>query len=161
MSTGDMFLRVEAARTGTIRGESSDEAHRDEIVVHGWSWAMHSPGTASGPTGRATFDSLRIIKRVDAASTALLSAMRHNENLKEIVLSVRKPGPEPVDYLVVTGELGRISDIEFQTGEDPDDPLVERLTLTLGRITVQYTLQDADGRPGTTTSFTADVRGIA
>jgi type VI secretion system secreted protein Hcp len=50
MSHGDMFLKVEGTRSGTIKGEANDQSHRDEIDVTGWSWGMRSASAMCGTT---------------------------------------------------------------------------------------------------------------
>jgi type VI secretion system secreted protein Hcp len=163
MTTGDMFMRVEASRSGAIQGESTDDRHRGEIVVRGWSCGMHSPagaGSSAGPTGRTSFDALRITKRPDSASTKLMAALRDNEILREVVLSVRRPGPQPLDHLVVVGQMGRVVELTLATGPDPEEPLVESLAFVFARITVEYRAQDETGRPGTGSSFTAETRQL-
>ena len=94
MAKGDMFLKLECARQGPIKGEAQDDLHQDEIDVLGWSWGMHAHSAVSGggASGKATLDELSITKRVDSASTGLMSAMRNNELIKKGILTVRKAG---------------------------------------------------------------------
>ena len=37
MGLGDMFLKIEGAKQGLIKGESKDTSHKDEIDVVSWS----------------------------------------------------------------------------------------------------------------------------
>src|SRR5919204_3930169 len=78
---GDMFLLVKGAKTGLIKGESNDRKHKDEIEVLRWSWGMQARPSLGGglATGKASVNDLKIVKRVDKASTALMSALRTNE----------------------------------------------------------------------------------
>ena len=71
MARGDMFLKLESAKQGPIKGESQDETHKDEIDVVSWSWGMHARTAlgGAGPTGKTTLDELNVVKRVDSAST--------------------------------------------------------------------------------------------
>ena len=90
MAQRDIFLRIEGSRQGLLRGESQDKSHPGEIDVISWSWGMDSPGDAFGlPTGRTNVELLRVAKRVDSASTALMSALRANEPIRKAVLTVR------------------------------------------------------------------------
>ena len=72
--TGDMFLMVKGAKHGLIKGESQDDQHKGEIEVVSWSWGMQAKPALGGgtATGKATINDLRIVKRVDSASTALM-----------------------------------------------------------------------------------------
>jgi len=70
----DMFLMVKGAQHGVIKGESQDDQHKGEIDVLSWSWGMQAKASLGGgtATGKATVNDLRIVKRVDSASTGLM-----------------------------------------------------------------------------------------
>src|SRR5262245_63241210 len=95
-----MFLAVKGAKSGKINGESQDSKHKDEIEVIAWSWGMQGkPSLGGGNTsGKATVRELRITKRVDKASTALMAALRNNELITEATLTLRKIGKNPLEY---------------------------------------------------------------
>src|SRR5512146_2262339 len=97
MALGDMFLKIESARQGAIKGEAQDENHKDEIDVVNWSWGMEAKTALSGggASPKATLSELSIVKQVDSASTGLMSAMRNNELISKAVLTVRKAGGVP------------------------------------------------------------------
>ena len=80
-SVGDMFLMVKGAKHGLIKGEALDNAHKEEIEVMSWSWGMQARPSlgGGGASGKATVNDLKIVKKVDSASTALMSALRTNE----------------------------------------------------------------------------------
>ncbi|AKJ28873.1 Hcp family type VI secretion system effector [Caldimonas brevitalea] len=159
MSYGDMFLKVDGTRSGGIKGEANDQIHRDEIDVVGWSWGMRSASAMSGAgtSAKTTVESLHVTKEVDAASTALMSVMRNNELLKKVVLSVRKSGGLPIDYLVVTLEQARITSYDVTTLSDANDILAERITFSFQKILVEYSAQDDRGIKKGSSSFTAEV----
>ena len=75
LSAGDMFLSVKGAKGGVIKGESQDDAHKSEIDVLSWSWGMHARPSlgGGGATGKAAVHELKVVKKIDSASTALLS----------------------------------------------------------------------------------------
>ena len=97
MARGDMFLKIETAKQGAIKGESQDGAHKNEIDVVSWSWGMqaHTSLGAAGNAPKATVSELDILKRVDSASTALMSALRNNDLVKKAILIVHKVRSEP------------------------------------------------------------------
>src|SRR5262245_53896779 len=99
----DMFLKVEGAKAGAINGESQDGKHKDEIEIVSWSWGMES--RTDMYTGqayrRATIKELTVLKHVDKASTALMSALTTNEPIKSAILTVRKAGKNPLEYLKI------------------------------------------------------------
>ena len=90
--SGDMFLLVKGAKHGLIKGESQDDQHKGEIDVLSWSWGMVAKANLGGgtATGKATMNDLRIVKRVDSASTPLMLALRTNEQISKAVLTLRK-----------------------------------------------------------------------
>jgi len=156
MARGDMFLKIETAKQGAIKGESQDSAHKNEIDVVGWSWGMqaHTSLGAAGNAPKATVSELDILKRVDSASTALMSALRNNDLVKKAILIVRKSGASPLEYVKITVQDGRITALNVESAETE---LRERLTLSFKRINVEYTPQGDDGRARGTMSFETDI----
>ena len=155
MAIGDMFLKVETARLGAIKGEAGDTKHKGEIDVLSWSWGMSSRTAmaASGPSGRATLDELRIVKKIDSASTALMASMRTNELVKKATLVVRKAGSDPLEYLKITLQNARITQLGLDT---ENTEVVERVSFAFQKITVDYLPQGGDGAARGGTSFEAD-----
>jgi type VI secretion system secreted protein Hcp len=152
---GDMFLSVNGARHGQISGEAQDDKHKNEVEVLAWSWGMQGRPSLGGGTasGKATIRELRITKRVDKASTALMSALRNNEPIKEAILTVRKAGKKPLEYLKIKIEDGRVVSLDIEV-TDPDSPsLLERVTFSFNKINVEYTPQGPDGNALGSTSF--------
>jgi type VI secretion system secreted protein Hcp len=147
---GDMFLMVKGAKHGLIKGESQDDQHKGEIDVVSWSWGMEakrniSSGTASG---KATINDLRIVKRVDSASTALMLALRTNEPIQKAVLTLRKAGKGQLEYLKVTIEQGRVVSLIIDTVETTGVPdVLEKVSFSFNKIEVEYVPQGKDGLP--------------
>jgi len=153
---GDMFLSVKGAKHGPINGEAQDDQHKNEIEVLGWSWGMQGKPSLGGGTasGKATVRELRVVKRVDKASTALMSALRTNEEIKKAVLTLRKVGKKPLEYFTITIEDGRVMSIDIEAGDSSSAPvLFERVSFSFNKIAVQYTPQAADGSGLGATTF--------
>ena len=144
MAIGDMFLKVESARQGVIKGESNDEKHKAEIDIVSWSWGMRAQTALAGAGGssKATLDELRVVKKIDSASTALMSAMRTNDQIKKVTLTVRKAGGNPLEYVKITLQNSRITELAVET---EGTELVERLGFAFEAINVEYTPQGSDG----------------
>jgi len=107
-----------------------------------------------GATGKSTMRELRITKRVDKASTALMSALRQNDLIKEATLTVRKVGKTPLEYLLIKIEDGRVMSLDIEAGDASNAPaLLERVGFSFNKITVDYTPQGPDGHPLGGTSF--------
>lgn len=153
---GDMFLSVSGAKSGQIAGEAQDQKHKNEIEVLGWSWGMQGKTSLGGglATGKATIRELRITKRLDKSSTALMSALRTNELIKKAVLTLRKVGQNPLEYFKITIEDGRVSALDIEAGDASNSTaMVERVSFTFNKISVEYTPQGQDGHPLGATSF--------
>ena len=160
MAQRDMFIKLDGVKQGPIRGESTDPRHADEIDVIAWSWGMDSPGDAfAQATARTSLDQLRIVKRVDSASTALMSALRHNELISKGVLSVRKvSGTNPLDYLVISVEKARLTQHRVRGGEGADScVLTEEFALSFQRVRVEYVTQGKTGIGRGTSTFETEV----
>jgi type VI secretion system secreted protein Hcp len=156
MARGDMFLKVETARQGTINGESHDAKHKNEIDVLSWSWGMRSRSSmsAAGSSSKAALDELEIVKRVDAASAPLMAAMRNNDVIKKAVLTVRKAGGDPLEYMKITVQNGRLTNLTVNSGETE---LMEKVTLSYRNIEVVYVPQGADGKPRGSMVFETEI----
>ena len=118
---GDMFLYVKGARAGVIKGEAQDTAHQDEIDVISWSWGMQATRNqvTGAATGKASIQELKIVKRVDSASTGLMSALRTNESIKEAKLTLRKSGKGQLEYMKILIENGRVVSLTLDGGTPP------------------------------------------
>ncbi|HXI28717.1 MAG TPA: type VI secretion system tube protein Hcp [Vicinamibacterales bacterium] len=153
---GDMFFKVKGAKHGQISGEAQDDKHKGEIEVLSWSWGMQGKSSIGGgaATGKATMRELRIVKKVDKASTALMSALRTNEVIKEGILTLRKTGTSKLEYLKITIQDGRVMALDVEAGDDSGSPtLLERVSFSFNKIAVEYTPQGGDGMPQGTTTF--------
>jgi type VI secretion system secreted protein Hcp len=160
MALGDMFLKIESARQGAIKGEAQDENHKDEIDVVDWSWGMEAKTALSGggASPKATLSELSIVKQADSASTGLMSAMRNNELISKAVLTVRKAGGVPHEYFKIRIEKGRITSIEVDTSNfAASGQLSERLSVAFQKISVEYVPQGADGHPRGSMLFEAEI----
>jgi type VI secretion system secreted protein Hcp len=148
--TGDMFLLVKGAKHGLIKGEAQDSQHKDEIEVLSWSWGMQAKVSLGGgtATGKATMNDLRIVKRVDAASTALMQALRTNEPIQKAVLTLRKAGKSQLEYLKITIEQGRVTSLVIDAGDTSGSAeIFEKVGLSFNKIEVEYVPQGKDGKP--------------
>jgi type VI secretion system secreted protein Hcp len=148
--TGDMFLLVKGAKHGLIKGESPDAQHKDEIEVVSWSWGMQARPSIGGGTalGKATINDLKIVKRVDSASTALMQALRTNEPIQKAVLTLRKAGKTQLEYLKITIEQGRVTSLVIDAGDTSGSAeIFEKVGFSFNKIDVEYVPQGKDGKP--------------
>jgi type VI secretion system secreted protein Hcp len=159
MARSDMFFKATGQRSGAILGEANDKTFVNQIDIVDWSWGMTAPSTVAGQrTGRVQLGELRIVKRADKASTALMSVLNNNETMPTAVLTVRKSGGDnqSLPYFIVTLSDARINsyNVNSTIGEDGAPLLLEHLGLTFKSITIDYTPQTATGGAAGASSFT-------
>jgi type VI secretion system secreted protein Hcp len=159
MAQGDMFLKIDGIRQGAIKGEARDAGHKDEIDVLGWTWGMEGNLVHGQATAKTAVRELKITKRVDKATTGLMSALRSNEVIKKAVLTVRKSGgKDPVEYYTITLEKGRITSLMQQSGDGIDPAaLNEEMSIAFSKVAVEYKPQGDDGQFRGATAFEMDI----
>lgn len=153
----DLFLSVQTKRAGKVKGEVTTEGHEQEIQLLRWNWGV-SANTAIGSTertARRVYRHLVVTKGIDAASTALLSALATNDEIKQAVLTMRKAGGEALDYFTMTLEGARVVGLDIEVGDD-GRPL-ERVSIAFTKIGIAYQPQQSAGLGSGTFSFDDEV----
>lgn len=155
MAHEDFFLKLDTVRGGAVKGEAQDKDHKEEIDVVGWSWSISAPTSATGVRkGKAAITHLVVRKRIDSASTALMSAISTNEKIKTAVLTARRAGSGQKTFLKITLRNAFVTAFEIEgEGGLQGTGTLEQLKLAFERITVDYTPQGDDGQPRGGTSF--------
>ena len=156
-SASDIFLSVQTKRAGKVKGEAVTPGHEDDILVKAWHWGVSS-GSAIGSvqaTARRNYTGLTVVKGIDTATTALMSAMVTNDEVKEAKLTMRKAGGEQIDYFIVTLKGGRIAQLEHRT--DATGEAVESLTIVFTKVEVEYKPQKLTGLKGGSFVFTDEI----
>lgn len=155
----DMFLKCD-----DVTGESQDKDHKDEIDVLAWSWGASNSGTthmgSGGGAGKASFHDLSITKYVDNASTDLMVACANGKHIPKMVLTVRKAGEKPLEYMVVTMKDCLISSLSTG-GSGGEDRLTENITINFKTVEVEYKKQKADGTGDSPKRFGWDIAANA
>ena len=149
----DMYLHVQTKRAGKIKGEAKSPGHADDIQVIGWHWGV-STGSALGDskaTGRRSYQALTVVKHIDAATTALMSALATNDEVKELTLAMRRAGGEQEDYFTIKLKAGRISSLQHEA--DAEGRTVETVTVAFTQVELEYRPQGTSGRRGGAFSF--------
>ncbi len=143
----DMFLKLDG-----IKGESQDHKHKDTIHIESFSWGMsqgggHASGGGGG-TGKVHVHDISITKFVDKATPALMLFCCNGKHIPNGLITVRKAGEKPVEYLKI--KLVDILISGVQEAGHGGDLLTENVTLNFGKFHVEYLGQAADGtgKPG-------------
>lgn len=153
----DCFMKFEGPN---LKGESQDDAHKDEIDVLAWSWSMSQSGAShlggGGGTGRVAVQDLNMTKYVDSSSPGLWAACARLDHFDKVVLTCRKAGgKEPLDYYVL--ELKEVIVTSVSTGSGGEDRQTENVTLSFKQCKVEYTPQDTQGAGGGAIPFEFDI----
>ncbi len=147
----DMFLKF----TPAIPGESTDSKHTGEIEVLAWSWGASNPGTFAAP-GKSIVQDLSITKYVDKASPPLLLRTLNGQIIDSAVLTVRKQGVNPIEFLFITLTDVLVSSISTG-GSSGEDRLTENVTFNFGKVEFKYIPVDGSGKAGTPITASWDV----
>jgi len=139
----DMFLKL-----GDLKGESIDDKHKDETQVLAWSWGMSQSGTThmgtGGGAGKVAVQDMSITKYIDKASAFLQLAVCNGKHFDQALLTVRKAGEHPLEYLKITMKDVIITSLSIG-GSGGEDRLTENLSLNFAEYKTEYTPQKADG----------------
>jgi type VI secretion system secreted protein Hcp len=151
----DMFLKIEG-----IKGEALDEKHKDEIDVLAWSWGATQSGTThvggGSGAGKADFQDISVTKWVDKSSHALLKAVAVGTHIPSALLTVRKAGEKPLEYIKLTMKNCLISSVSTG-GSGAEDRLTENITINFGNFDYEYTPQKEDGSGDAVLPFGFDI----
>ena len=153
----DIFIKI-----GDLKGESIDDKHKDEIQVLAWSWGMSQSGTThagpGGGAGKASFQDLSITHYIDKSSPNLMMACANGKHFSEALLTVRKAGEKPLEYLKVT-----MTDLIVTScttgGSGGEDRLTENVPLNFAKFKVEYTPQKKDGTGDAPVTIGWDIAG--
>ena len=151
----DMFLKI-----GDIKGESQDHKHKDEIDVLAWSWGMSQSGSfhtgGGGGAGKVNVQDLSVTKWVDRASPVLMKMCCSGKEYKDALLTVRKAGDKPLEYMKIKMEKVMITSVSTG-GSGGEDRLTENVTLNFGKVAYDYTPQKEDGSGEAAVKMTWDI----
>jgi type VI secretion system secreted protein Hcp len=153
----DIFIKI-----GDLKGESVDDKHKDEIQVLAWSWGMSQSGTThagpGGGSGKASFQDLSITHYIDKCSPNLMLACANGKHFSEALLTVRKAGEKPLEYLKITMTDLIITSVTTG-GSGGEDRLTENVSLNFAKFKVEYTPQKKDGSGDAPITIGWDVAG--
>ncbi len=151
----DMFMKIAG-----VEGESRDKTHGKEIDVLAWSWGMVQSGTThvggGGGAGKVSIQDLSFTKYVDISSPLLMLFCSNGKHIDQCVLTVRKAGEHPLEYIVVTMKECMITSVSTG-GSGGEDRLTENVTINFAQVELKYTEQTATGGKGTEKFYKWDI----
>jgi len=151
----DMFIKMDS-----IKGESQDDKHKDEIDVLSWSWGLEqsapSPPGGGGGAGRVSVHDLAITKRTDIATPQLMLACANGRHIKEALLTVRKPDRNRLEFVKIKMTDVMVRSLSTATSDPSDNSITENVALNFSKVQVDYVQQKPDGSAGQTGQFKWD-----
>ena len=164
MSALDWFLKIKGSKQGDIKGESQDDAHKEQIELLSAHHQIKVPrDMATGQaTGRRQHGEFVITKHIDKATPPLLSALVHNEMLTEMTIEcLRADGGKKVKYFVIVLKNAYLADYQLETPPAGADLPKERWAFRYASIEWTYTAQSRkDGTGGGTLQAADDLTRV-
>jgi type VI secretion system secreted protein Hcp len=144
----DMFLKLDG-----VSGESTDAKHKGEIEVLSWSFGASQSSTSDprggGGTGKVAMQDFHFVHVFSKATPTLMLACASGKHIPSGLLTVRKAGDKPVEYLKI--KLSDCLVTSFQTGGSGGNAPTEQFSLNFASLQVNYlgTLADLTNQGGT------------
>ena len=149
------------AKIGTIKGESRDARHKDEIEVLSWAWGVSQSGSFSpgggGGSGKASFHDVTFTHHVDKSSPLLMKACATGKHVREATISVRKDGKGQQEFLVITMMDVVVTSVALSVSAE-GDATMESVTLAFAKVDLEYKPQKADGSLDVGVHFIYDLK---
>jgi type VI secretion system secreted protein Hcp len=146
LMASDIFIKI-----GDIKGESEDAAHKGEIKVLSWSWGSTQVGTAGtgggAGSGRVQVEDLVFTKAADSSSPVLLGMCNSGKHVDSAVLTVRKAGGNPLEYIKITMKDCAVTRHTHGCETDAEQH-TETVNVNFRHVKYEYTPQKADGSGG-------------
>jgi type VI secretion system secreted protein Hcp len=117
-----------------------------------------APGGGGGGAGKATFQDLVIVHRIDKASPVLFQACATGKHLKDATITHRKAGKGQHEYLIVKLDDVLITAVSHSGNSGQPDTGSETVSLTFGKVDLEYRPQRPDGSPDAGIHFKYDLK---
>jgi len=140
----DMFLKIDG-----IEGESADDKHANEIELISFNWGMSQASSmhagTGGGQGKVSVDDLSFVHFLDKASPILIQTCMSGKHIPKDVLTARKAGEKPLDYLKITMTDVLVSSVSPSGSNGAGQAVMEAVGLSFSKVKVEYQPQGADG----------------
>lgn len=138
----DMFLKLDG-----IDGESQDAKHKGEIEIESFSWGASNAGSAAhggAGVGKVSMQDFHFVTPTSKASPKLFLSCATGEHIKDAILTVRKAGDKPLEFLKVTMSDVLVSSWQ-QDGSAGDQIPQDQISINFSKIEISYVTQSPTG----------------
>jgi type VI secretion system secreted protein Hcp len=136
-----------------IEGESKKSGYEKQIDIYdfkfGVSQAASSSEGSGGGSAKSDCKDLVVTKLIDKSTPIIFLQSATGTHIAEAVMTVRKAGGQALDYLVVTLKDVIVTNVATG-GKSEDERVLEEISLSYAKISIQYKAQNADGTAGAT-----------
>jgi len=151
---GSMWLKIDGCE-----GEANDDGHQKEIDINAYSWGLHHPVNFHGgglSSGETTVSELTVTKHIDKASPNLMKFCLNAKSLPQVLLTARKRGENPIDYVKIKLKNALISSVNSSGTSDNHGG--ETVGFSFEAVELEYTPQGPDGKPQGAVTMKWDVK---
>lgn len=145
-----------------IKGESTDQKHKDTIEIQSWSWGATNSGSfrsgGGGGAGKVSFQDFHFTTKVNKASPLLFKRAAQGQHIKKAVLFVRKSGGNGGDYYVIKLSDVLVSSFETKPHESSDAVPMDHFSLNFAKIEFTYRPTLSNGALGAPVTATYDLK---
>jgi len=143
MAANDYFLKLDG-----ISGESNDSKHKGEIDVLAFSFVETQAGPGGpgggGGAGKVQMSDFSFTARTSKASPQLFLHCAQGKHIKQAVLTVRKAGQAPQEYIKL-----KLTDVLISSyaigGTEGDERPADTFSLNFAKLSFDYFAQKSDG----------------
>lgn len=138
----DVFLKI-----ASIKGESTDAKHKEEIEIESFSWGLTNTTSGSlgggAAAGKVSFNDIQLTKRVDLSSGPLALNGASGRHLPEATITILRPSKktgEKVEYLTI--KLTDVFVTSVNQAIDTSATAAESISLNFAKIDFKYTPEE-------------------
>jgi type VI secretion system secreted protein Hcp len=146
----DAFLKIGSGPD--VKGESTDDKHKNEIEIASFSFGASNPSTIGSGTGgtgggKVSISSLNVMKKTDKSSAMLFQACCAGDHYATATLTLRKAGGKsPLEYLIYTFTEFYVDSVQWSgSAGGGDSTPSESVSFSFASVHVKYVPQKADG----------------
>ena len=149
------------AKIGDIKGESTDDKHKDEIEILSFSWGVANSQTITGGAGggggvgKASFHDMVFTHGIDKASPSLLRACATGVHIKEATITHRKAGKGQQEFLIIKMNDVIVTSVALN---DASGGSSENVGLAFGQVDFAYSPQKPNGQLDAAIHFKYDIK---